>query len=794
MRKRRIQISSVKCIMLCLCIVFAMSSCVSTKNLPEGELLYTGQKSMVVKNFYPHTLGRTALEEVEAAVATAPNNAFMGSSTITLPFSFHLWAYNRYLKSESGVGKWMFDHFAKEPVLLSSVNPDIRIRAAKNVLRDYGFFNGNVSYETFIDKDDSLKAKLQYTLDMGNPSFIDTVEYRGFSTPSLRIIERGRQNTLLPSGTQFNVTALNDERTRISNILRDAGRYYFRPDYMIYQADTTLVPGRVSMRLVPIEGIPEAADRPFYVGEKTINVMGKYGEAPNDSIIYEDLRINFHNKLPIREKVLKRWVTYSDYRMKRRLQDSASIIGRLFRSENLYSLHRQNRIQERLTNTGIFRYIDMQYTPRDSALVSDTLDASINLMLDKPYMLEADFNAKFKSNNQMGPGASVTLSKNNIFGGAETWNVTLDGYYEWQTGKYRSSDMNSYQIGLSSSLVFPRILFFRLGKREYDFPATTTFRVYANVLNRPKYYNMRSFGGNVTYDFQPTSRYKHSFTPFKLAFNTLSRMTPEFEQLIIENPALYISLQDQFIPSMSYTMTYDNSGRSGVKHPLWWQNSLSSAGNVTSLVYKIGGKDFTERGKKMLGVPFAQFLKLTTELRYHYILDKNQMIAARVLGGFIWSYGNATTAPYMEQFYIGGANSVRSYTTRSVGPGGYPPDENNKYSFISHVGDMRLEANVEYRFRLVGDLDGAVFLDAGNVWLLRKDENRPDARFSLKKFPKQIALGTGLGLRYDMDYLVFRLDLGVGLHHPYDTGKKGYFNIPKLKDGMALHFAIGYPF
>ena len=269
----------------------------------------------------------------------------MGSSTITLPFSFHLWAYNRYLKSESGVGKWMFDHFAKEPVLLSSVNPDIRIRAAKNVLRDYGFFNGNVSYETFIDKDDSLKAKLQYTLDMGNPSFIDTVEYRGFSTPSLRIIERGRQNTLLPSGTQFNVTALNDERTRISNILRDAGRYYFRPDYLIYQADTTLVPGRVSMRLVPIEGIPEAAERPFYVGEKTINVMGKYGEAPNDSIIYEDLRINFHNKLPIREKVLKRWVTYSDYRMKRRLQDSASIIGRLFRSENLYSLHRQNRIK-----------------------------------------------------------------------------------------------------------------------------------------------------------------------------------------------------------------------------------------------------------------------------------------------------------------------------------------------------------------------------------------------------------------------------------------------------------------
>jgi len=775
-------------------VLMALSSCISTKNIPEGEILYTGQKSIKVENFYPHTLGRTAMEEVEAAVATAPNNSFMGSSTITLPFSFPLWVYNNYAKAGGGLGKWMYKHFAAEPVLLSGVNPDIRVKAAKNVLRDYGFFNGDVGYETFIDKDDSLKAKLQYTVDMGTPYFIDTVEYRGFKTPTLRIIERARRRTVLPKGTQFNVIALNEERTRISDVLRNSGRYYFRPDYMIYQADTTMVPGRVQMRLIPVEGMPVAAERPFYVGDKSINIMGRNGEQPNDSIDYEGLRIRYYDKMPLRAKILKRWVTYSDYRMKRRMEDSASIVGRLFRPENLYSLHRQNRIQERLTDAGIFRYIDMQYIPRDSALVSDTLDAAINLMLDKPYMLEADFNAKFKSNNQVGPGASVTLSKNNMFGGGETWSVTLDGYYEWQTGKYSSSDMNSYQIGVSSSLVFPRIVFPRLGKNEYDFPATTTFRVYANMLHRPKYYNMRAFGGEVTYDFEPSRRFKHSLTPFKLVFNTLGGITPEFQELVKENPALYISLQDQFIPSMGYTLTYDNSLVPTVKHPFWWQTSVTSAGNVTSLVYKLGGKDLTERGKKMLGVPFAQFLKFTTEMRYHYNIDKNQMIAARFYGGFVWSYGNATTAPYLEQFYIGGANSVRSYTTRSVGPGGYPPDENNKYSFINHVGDMRLEANVEYRFRMVGDLDGAVFLDAGNVWTLRKDEYRENTRFSLKKFPKQVALGTGLGVRYDMEYLVFRLDLGIGLHHPYDTGKKGYYNIPKFKDGLALHFAIGYPF
>ena len=777
-------------------MLLAFSSCVTTKNLPEGEVLYTGQKSMVVQNRYPHTLGNLALEEVESAVAAAPNNAFLGSSTFTLPFSFKLWVYNTYAKAENGLGKWIFDHFAAEPVTLSSVNPGIRVKAADNVLRDYGFFNGRVSYETLYDKHDSLKAKLRYTVDMGEPYFIDTVAYRGFRTPTLNLMERARTRTLLPAGRQFNVTDLNDERIRLSNLMRNTGRYYFRPDYMIYQADTTLAPGRVSMRLVPVEGIPEAAERSFYVGRKTITLQGRLGEQPNDSMQLNDITVYYHDKMPVRPKVLNRWVNYRNFRMRRRLEDNATMAGRLFRPENLYSLLRENRIQERLNNTGIFRLVEMSYTPRDSVLASDTLDANINLVLDKPYMVEADFNAKFKSNNQMGPGVALTLSRKNVFGGGETWNVTLDGYYEWQTGKNNGSGMDSYQVGLSSSLIFPRIVFPRLGRHEYDFPATTTFRLYANMLRRPKYYNMQGFGGNVTYDFQPNSVYKHSITPFKLVYNLLNDVTDEFFFYVLDNPALLISLEDQFIPSMSYTFTYDNSSLSRTKHPLWWQTTLSSAGNITSLIYKIGGKDFDEREKKILGVPFAQYLKLNTELRYHYIIDKNQMIAMRATGGVVWSYGNAISAPYMEEFYIGGANSVRSYTTRSVGPGDMKPinSEFAKYAFAIHVGDVRLEANVEYRFRMVGDLHGAVFLDAGNVWMLRDEESNYTTTFSLKNLPKQIALGTGLGLRYDLDYLVFRLDLGIPLHHPYDTGKSGYFNVPKFGHDMAVHFAIGYPF
>ena len=341
---------------------------------------------------------------------------------------------------------------------------------------------------------------------------------------------------------------------------------------------------------------------------------------------------------------------------------------------------------------------------------------------------------------------------------------------------------------------FPRVVFPRMGDREYDFPATTTFRLYADQMNRAKYYKLLAFGGNVTYDFQPKSTSRHSITPFRLTFNVLRNPTAAFDTLRAENPALYVSLRDQFIPAMEYTYTYDNASVRGKRNPIWWQTTVASAGNLTSAVYRIFGKPFSEEGKKLFGVPFAQFLKLNSEFRYHYRIDKNQMIASRIAGGVIWSYGNATTAPYTEQFYIGGANSVRAFSARSIGPGGYPPETDRKYTYINHVGDIRIEANIEYRFRMIADLHGAVFLDAGNVWLMRKDENRPNGEFTLKNFPKQIALGTGFGLRYDLDFLVFRLDLGIGLHDPYDTGKSGYYNIPKFKDSMALHFAIGYPF
>jgi hemolysin activation/secretion protein len=355
--------------------------------------------------------------------------------------------------------------------------------------------------------------------------------------------------------------------------------------------------------------------------------------------------------------------------------------------------------------------------------------------------------------------------------------------------------MNSYELGASIALEVPQLLLPGEQKRDdrRNYNSSTTLKLYADQLNRARFFSMLSFGGQLTYDYRFSKLWKHSFTPFRLTFNTLQSTTAQFDSITAVNRSLALSLGNQFIPAMSYTLTYNNLNFTPHTQ-VWWENTLTEAGNVTSLIYAAAGQKLSEPDKKLLNSPFAQFLKLTSEVRTLTQVGAKSAIAARLMGGIIYSYGNQTVAPYSEQFYIGGANSIRAFTVRSLGPGSFHPASDNSYGYIDQTGDIKLEANVEYRFPLLGDLYGATFLDAGNIWLLRKDEQRPGGQLTLKDFGKTIALGTGVGIRYDLTFLVVRLDLGIALHAPYDTGKSGYYNIPKFRDGLGLHFAIGYPF
>lgn len=761
-------------LLLCLFLL----SCSTTKNLPEGAILYTGISKMEIQQPDNSEAGRSTVEEVEAALAYPPNNAFMGSSSVRVPFPFGLWVYNAFVNKEGKLSRWIFNKLAAKPVLISTVNPDVRVKVARNLLNEYGYFNGATAYELVPDKKDPRKAKIAYQVTMNPPYTIDSVYYVRMRNRVDSLLPRMSSERLLRKGDNFNVVRLQAERERIADMLRDHGYYYFRPEYMVYQADTTITPGKVSLRVVSKEGMPRNALRPWKLGKVDFYLNGYRNEPPTDSIRYKDLTIHFEGKLRVRPSVL---------------------YNRLyFRPGDRYSQTQQERSQTALARLGTFRYSEFQYVPRDTMRRQDTLDLRINTVYDLPLDGELELNVTAKSNDQIGPGAVFSVTKRNMFGGGETFGVKLRGSYEWQTGNKLDaggSKINSYELGLSTTLTFPRLLFPTLGKRDLNFPATTTFRLYADQMNRARFFKMLSFGGDASYEFQPSATSHHSVTPFKLAYNLLQHTTVEFDSIADNNKALMKSLQDQFVPSMSYTYTYDDSPITSKRHHVWLQGSITQAGLLMDAAYAIAGKAFDKEGKKLFGNPFAQFIKGTVEARYNYQLGENQRLVGRIMAGAIYSYGNARTAPYNEQFYVGGANSVRAFTIRSIGPGRYyQSSEENKYAYIDRTGDLKFEANLEYRFQIMGDLHGATFLDCGNIWLLREDPDRPEGRLKAGHFFKDLALGTGFGIRYDMDFLVIRFDVGIGLHLPYETGKSGYYNLPRFKDGMGYHFAIGYPF
>ena len=761
-----------------LCIL--MSACSTTKNLPEGETLYTGIDKLEVVNEDKTLAGITALTEVEAALAYAPNNAIFGSSSLRWPVPFGLWVYNGFEKyqDKKGIGRWIFDHLGKSPVLMSSVNGETRAKVATNLLHDYGYFNGSVSYKEVPQKNPK-EAKVSYVIDMARPYFLDSIAYLKYPHYADSLIQSTRSLSVLKSEENFSVIKLEEERQRLSNLFRNHGYYYYRPEFTTYRADTLQKSGYVSLQVLPRNGIPAEAKKQYYIGNTSVYLTGYDNEPPTDTLRLRTMTFYYSGKKPgIRPNALMRNV--------------------FFRKGELFSQDRQTFTQEAIARMGVFRYSEFRYEPKDTTANGDTLNVNVYATFDKPYNAELELNMTTKSTDQTGPGAVFKITRNNFQRMGANLSFEVRGSYEWQTNSNvegNSSKLNSYELGTSLSLDFPRLI---LPWKDTDllrsrYQQKTSFKIYGNLLNRARFFNMLSFGGNVTYDFRKSRTWKHTITPFQLTFNTLMSTTERFDSITATNPSLALSLGDQFIPSMNYTFTYDNA-RLKRDYQLWWENSITSAGNVTSLLYAALGKDFSEKNKKLLGTPFAQFLKLTSEVRALFKVGEKQHIAARLMGGVLWSYGNQTIAPYSEQFYIGGANSLRAFTVRSLGPGTYNPGENTKYGYLDQTGDIKLEANVEYRFPIFGDLYGATFLDAGNVWLMRKDESRPGGELTLKNFAKSIALNTGVGVRYDLTFLVIRLDMGIALHVPYETGKSGYYNIPKFKDGLGLHFAIGYPF
>ena len=373
--------------------------------------------------------------------------------------------------------------------------------------------------------------------------------------------------------------------------------------------------------------------------------------------------------------------------------------------------------------------------------------------------------------------------------------------------------MNNYEYGADASVEFPRIIapfvsskMFRRDKktgrmvrrRMFFSTPTTLAKASTDIIYRPSYYKMHVVSGEWTYRWQTSECSRHEFSPLTVKYQFMNSHTSNFDSLAARNPYLLVTMQDYFIPEMRYTYIYTSPSR--LINPIRWETTIAESGNVVALYDVATGKKWNDKNKKMFKNPYSQFLKLETDFTKTWTLDRQSKLVAHVNAGVIYPYGNSNWLPNSEMFYVGGANSVRAFSVRAIGPGSFPGVSDKAYSYLLQNGDIKLVCNLEYRRQLFGSLHGAIFLDAGNVWTTQstlgsdEQEDRFETKFKLSKVPRQLALGTGIGLRYDLDFLILRVDWGLGLHVPYDTDKSGYFNAHTFKGHQTLHFAIGYPF
>jgi hypothetical protein len=374
--------------------------------------------------------------------------------------------------------------------------------------------------------------------------------------------------------------------------------------------------------------------------------------------------------------------------------------------------------------------------------------------------------------------------------------------------------MNNYEYGADASVEFPRIIAPFMNKFQrrrrgadgkprprlfYSTP-TTLAKASTDIIYRPGYYKMHVVSGEWTYRWQTSEKSRHEFSPLTVKYQFMNSHTSEFDAIMEKNPYLWATLQDYFIPEMRYTYTYTSPKRS--LHPVRWETTVAESGNGVALYDVLTGKSWNDKDKTMFKNPYSQFVKLETDYTKTLTLDSYSKIVGHVNAGIIYHYGNSDWLPNSEMFYVGGANSIRAFPVRGIGPGSFPGIGDKAYSYLMQNGDIKFVCNVEYRRQLFGSLHAAVFLDAGNVWNLESKERENtkytqlanQGKFHLKNLFNEIALGTGIGLRYDLDFLIIRLDWGLGLHVPYDTDKSGYFNAYTFKRHQTLHFAIGYPF
>lgn len=772
-----------------LLILVIFSACSTISRLPEGAVLYTGvegiseQESLASEDEIGGSrLPADVRDAVHQTLEVAPSDAFLGSAYRMSPIPFGLWIYNGlYTERSSGFRHWLWKRFKTDPILLDDVNPELRCRVAESTLKDHGYFDALVTYEVSYRDSDQRKAKVRYAIDSHSPKYLTEISFFAKASPRIdSIICHTLSQSLLHVGDRFSSAAMEAERDRIVRTVRDSGYYYYSQEQIKFLADTLDHQG-VRLR---VYCCANASDNPRGLlpctfDSVTVNLDwgAELPKSNHDTLGF--FRQNYNGPRAILPLTVRNCFP--------------------MRYHSLYRSDRPTRAQANLARLNTFKYVrlSLDCLTTDSAADSLSLCVRADATYAEPWQGKLGASLIYKDNDQFGPSLSFTTIRRNLFHGGETFSATVNAGYEWSLGESRIKNKgkvdNSYEFGILLNLTAPRLyLPARLQRNDRRFPVTTRIGLSLMTQARAGFFSLVKSSAEISYNYYTSPVSNHTFTPIRLSHSRMLQTTEAFSLITASNKALKQSFDDCLIPQMQYIYTYDDSRSNASRaQQHYLQLTLSEAGALTDGLTALFSQK--EQGQRtVMGQSFSQFLRASADFRYFLTLAQDVRLATRLTGGLAYAYGNSSSIPYTETFYVGGPNSLRGFGIRSVGPGSNSLYRCDAYGYLLQVGDVKFEANAELRFRLLGDIHGAFFADAGNVWRLRGRSLYDSADFFHGL--GDLATDIGFGIRYDLGMLVARFDIGLPLHDPGREGAS-YFNCRHaLLRQFEYNLAIGYPF
>ena len=724
------------------CMVALLAACSATKFVPdESYLLEKVELKADTKKFNVASL--------EPYIRQKANSKWFSVFKIPL---------GTYALSGRDTTRWInrtLRKIGEEPVVYDTLQAQLSCNDLKLALQNMGYMNAEVDLTT---RAKGKRLTAIYTLHPGTPFFINSVRYDIQDSVIARMLDLGNPDRQeLKAGDPFTVTRLEEERKRITRVLMDSGYYRFHKDFIQYGADSTAGQNQINLMLHllpyrPNSGAPETLHPRYSIRNVTFS--------SNDSA-----------KIHLRPRVLRR--------------------STLIKEGDLFSATQLQRTYANFARMQAVRYTNIRFTEAPDTTL---LDCDINISTNKPSSISFQPEGT-NTAGDLGAAASVTYENRNLFRGSELLSIQLRAAYEAITGLegYQNKDYQEY--GVETKLTFPRFvapLLSRSFRRRSI--ATSELSLNWNLQNRPEFHR-RVFSTAWRYHWnEPRHHISYRYDFFDINYVYMPWISSRFkadylDNVTSRNAILRYNYEDLFILKMGFGLAF-NDGENALKV------NVESAGNMLHAVSKMFRLPQNADGKyTLVNIAYAQYVKFDVDFTRLFQFDERNSLAFHVGLGVAYPYGNSTILPFEKRYFSGGANSVRGWRVRELGPGTFKGTD-GRIDFINQTGDMKLDMNLEYRTFLGWKLHGAVFVDAGNIWTLRNYADQPGGQFRFNSFYRQIALAYGLGLRLNFDYFILRFDLGMKAVNPaYETSREHYpLLYPNFKRDFAFHFAVGLPF